>query len=162
MKTVGTLSVLLGGIALRMVLVRAGRDELRLLRALSASLLQLAQQITATLAPLPRLLRQGEWPQEAQPFFSAVLSNLEGGSTPEQSWRAAARSTPLKENERTLLASPAVVLRGEEEQLLRALRASAQALEAAAREKAAQRGEQERLITAVCVCGTLMLLVVML
>lgn len=162
MKTAGTLSVLLGGLALRAALVRAGRDELGLLRALVASLTMLSQQISATLTPLPRLLRQGDWPREAEPFFLMILDGLDGGNTPEQSWRDAAQTMPLKENERALLAVPSTVLRGEEEQLLRALRASAEALEAAARERAARRGERERLITAVCVCGTLMLLLVIM
>lgn len=160
MKTAGTLSVLLGGLALRAALVRAGRDELRLLRALAASLTLLTRQISATLAPLPRLLRQGDWPREAESFFLMILDGLADGSSIEQSWRAAAQAMPLRENERALLAAPSEVLRGDEEPLLRALRAAAEAMEAAAREKAARRGEQERLITAVCVSGTLMLLLV--
>lgn len=162
MKTVGTLSVLLGGLALRAALVRAGRDELRLLRELAASLTLLAQQIAATLTPLPRLLRQGDWPREAEKFFLCVLDGLSDGASIEQSWLAAAQGMPLDAPSRALLSTPAAVLRGEEEALLRALRATAEALACAAREKAARQSERERLITALCTSGTLMLLLLIL
>lgn len=158
----GALSVLLGGLALRTALVRAGRDELRQLRALSEALVLLAQRISATLTPLPRLLRQGGWPREAEPFFDMLLERLDAHDPPETCWRTAAQAMPLAEPERAALALPAAVLRGEEESLVRALRIAAEMLSSAAREKAARRGERERLITAVCLSATLMLLLVML
>lgn len=162
MRAAGALSVLLGGLALRAALVRAGRDELRLLRALSEALVLLAQRISATLTPLPRLLQQGGWPREAEPFFDMLLELLDAHGVPETCWRTAAQAMPLAEPERAALALPAVVLRGEEEALVRALRIAAETLLSAAREKAARRGERERLITAVCLSVTLMLLLVML
>ncbi len=162
MKAAGTLSVLFAAFALRAALLRTGRDELRLLRALAFSLTVLAQQISATLTPLPKLLRRGDWPQAAQPFFLGVLEGLDSGHSLEQSWQVAAQTIPLAEPERALLAAPAAVLRGNEEQLLRALRAAAQALGTAAQEKAAHRAARERLITTVCMSGTLMLLTLVL
>ena len=64
----------------------------------------------------------------ADAFFADVLAQLENGTPLPDGWREAAARTPLGEREQAVLSGLADAFGGEEDAVLRALRAAAQAL----------------------------------
>lgn len=76
-------------------------------------------------AAAARTARRGKY---ADAFFADVLAQLENGTPLPDGWREAAARTPLGEREQALLSGLADTFGGEEDAVLRALRAAAQAL----------------------------------
>ena len=128
MKLLGAALILCGAALQCHALLGARRQERAALRELSAALESLERGIRASLTPLPRLLGQRGAGKYADAFFADVLAQLENGTPLPDGWREAAARTPLGEREQALLSGLADTFGGEEDAVLRALRAAAQAL----------------------------------
>lgn len=151
MKLLGAVLILGGaGLLCREKLSRR-RAEREALRALAAALEELEREVRASLTPLPRLLERCAAGGRAESFFAAILSQRqrEPDAPLPDHWRAAAHSLPLSLREQESLARPAAALGGEEEDLLRALRAASTELRASLAERERSAAGEERLIAAI-------------
>lgn len=162
LRVAGAACVLAGGVLLRAAMLAPSRRRMRAARRLSAAFGQLAQRISVTLAPLPRLLRGIRAGEDADEFFGRVLRALDGGETLERAWSAAADALPLDEDARETVRLLGAQLDGGEESVLRALYAAARALEAQSAQLRAEQAARERLTGAMCLAGSVMLLILAL
>ena len=124
MKLLGAALILCGAALQCHALLGARRQERAALRELSAALEGLERGIRVSLMPLPRLLGQRGAGKYADAFFADVLAQLENGTPLPDGWREAAARTPLGEREQALLSGLADAFGGEEDAVLRALRAA--------------------------------------
>ena len=124
MKLLGAALILCGAALQCHALLGARRQERAALRELSAALEGLERGIRASLMPLPRLLGQRGAGKYADAFFADVLAQLENGTPLPDGWREAAARTPLGEREQAVLSGLANTFGGEEDAVLRALRAA--------------------------------------
>lgn len=164
MKLLGAVLILGGaGLLCREKLSRR-RAEREALRALAAALEGLEREIRVSLAPLPRILEHCAAGGCAAPFFAAILSQRqrEPDAPLPDHWRAAARSLPLSLREQESLARPAAALGGEEEDLLRALRAASSELRAALAERERNAAGEDRLIAALSLSLSLLFAILLI
>ena len=162
MKLLGAVLILCGAALQCRALLGARKRERDALRELSTALEGLERGIRASLTPLPRLLGQRGFGRYADAFFSDVLARMEGGSPLPDGWRGAAARTPISERERAELAGLADALGGEEDDLLRALRAAAQTLRDALRERERDRARDARLVTTLCLSLSLLVTILLI
>ena len=164
MKALGAALLLCGTALLCRALLASRRHERETLRALAAALENLEREIRVSLTPMPRLLAQHGQGANAESFFAAVLALRE--AQPERSlpdcWRVAAQQLPLSPQEQESAARPADALGGEEENLLCALRTSAQELRAALALREAESARERRLIPALCFSLSLLITVLLI
>lgn len=160
MKLLGATLILCAAALVCHALLAERRRERETLRELSAALESLEREVRASLTPLPRLLARRGYGQYADAFFAAML---ECGELPlPERWRAAALSLPLSPREREVVARPASALGGEEDDLLRALRAAATELRRALEEKERARAGETRLITSLAFSLGLLLTILLI
>ena len=162
MKLLGAALILCGAALQCHALLGARRQERAALRELSAALEGLERGIRASLMPLPRLLGQRGAGKYADAFFADVLAQLENGTPLPDGWREAAARTPLGEREQALLSGLADAFGGEEDAVLRALRAAAQALHGALTERERQSARDTRLVTALCFSLSLLVTILLI
>ncbi len=162
MKLLGAALILCGAALQCHALLGARRQERAALRELSAALEGLERGIRASLTPLPRLLGQRGAGKYADAFFADVLAQLENGTPLPDGWREAAARTPLGEREQALLSGLADALGGEEDAVLRALRAAAQALRGTLMERERQSARDTRLVTTLCFSLSLLVTILLI
>ena len=112
--------------------------------------------------PLPRLLGQRGAGKYADTFFADVLAQLENGTPLPYGWREAAARTPLGEREQAVLSGLADALVGEEDAVLRALRAAAQALRGTLIERERKSARDTRLVTTLCFSLSLLVTILLI
>ena len=142
MKLLGAALILCGAALQCHALLGARRQERAALRELSAALEGLERGIRASLMPLPRLLGQRGAGKHADAFFADVLAQLENGTPLPDGWREAAARTPLGEREQAVLSGLADALSGEEDAVLRALRAAAHSASSSASSPSFRRSSE--------------------
>ena len=98
----------------------------------------------------------------ADAFFADVLAQLENGTPLPDGWREAAARTPLGEREQALLSGLADAFGGEEDAVLRALRAAAQALRGTLMERERQSARDTRLVTTLCFSLSLLVTILLI
>ena len=98
----------------------------------------------------------------ADAFFADVLAQLENGTPLPDGWREAAARTPLGEREQAVLSGLADALGGEEDAVLRALRAAAQALCGTLMERERQSARDTRLVTTLCFSLSLLVTILLI
>ena len=157
MKLLGAALILCGAALQCHALLGARRQERAALRELSAALEGLERGIRASLMPLPRLLGQRGAGKYADAFFADVLAQLENGTPLPDGWREAAARTPLGEREQA-----ANTFGGEEDAVLRALRAAAQALRSTLTERERQSARDTRLVTTLCFSLSLLVTILLI
>ena len=162
MKLLGAALILCGAALQCHALLGARRQERAALRELSAALEGLERGIRASLMPLPRLLGQRGAGKYADTFFADVLAQLENGTPLPDGWREAAARTPLGEREQAVLSGLADELGGEEDAVLRALRAAAQALRSTLTERERQSARDTRLVTTLCFSLSLLVTILLI
>ena len=162
MKLLGAALILCGAALQCHALLGAQRQERAALRELSAALEGLERGIRASLMPLPRLLGQRGAGKYADAFFADVLAQLENGTPLPDGWREAAARTPLGEREQAVLSGLADALGGEEDVVLRALRAAAQALRSTLTERERQSARDTRLVTTLCFSLSLLVTILLI
>ena len=155
MKLLGAALILCGAALQCHALLGARRQERAALRELSAALEGLERGIRASLMPLPRLLGQRGAGKYADAFFADVLAQLENGTPLPDGWREAAARTPLGEREQTVLSGLADALGGEEDAVLRALRATLT-------ERERQSARDTRLVTTLCFSLSLLVTILLI
>ena len=162
MKLLGAALILCGAALQCHALLGARRQERAALRELSAALEGLERGIRASLMPLPRLLGQRGAGKYADAFFADVLAQLENGTPLPDGWREAAARTPLGEREQALLSGLADAFGGEEDAVLRALRAAVQALRGTLTERERQSARDTRLVTTLCFSLSLLVTILLI
>ena len=162
MKLLGAALILCGAALQCHALLGARRQERAALRELSAALEGLERGIRASLMPLPRLLGQRGAGKYADAFFTDVLAQLEHGTPLPDGWREAAARTPLGEREQAVLSGLANTFGGEEDAVLRALRAAAQALRSTLTERERQSARDTRLVTTLCFSLSLLVTILLI
>ena len=162
MKLLGAALILCGAALQCHALLGARRQERAALRELSAALEGLERGIRASLMPLPRLLGQRGAGKYADAFFADVLAQLENGTPLPDGWREAAARTPLGEREQAVLSGLADAFGGEEDAVLRALRAAAQALRGTLMERERQSARDTRLVTTLCFSLSLLVTILLI
>ena len=162
MKLLGAALILCGAALQCHALLGARRQERAALRELSAALEGLERGIRASLMPLPRLLGQRGAGKYADAFFADVLAQLENGTPLPDGWREAAARTPLGEREQAVLSGLADAFGGEEDAVLRALRAAAQALRGTLTERERQSARDTRLVTTLCFSLSLLVTILLI
>lgn len=162
MKLLGAALILCGAALQCHALLGARRQERAALRELSAALEGLERGIRASLTPLPRLLGQRGAGKYADAFFADVLAQLENGTPLPDGWREAAARTPLGEREQAVLSGLANTFGGEEDAVLRALRAAAQALRSTLTERERQSARDTRLVTTLCFSLSLLVTILLI
>lgn len=162
MKLLGAALILCGAALQCHALLGARRQERAALRELSAALEGLERGIRASLMPLPRLLGQRGAGKYTDAFFADVLAQLENGTPLPDGWREAAARTPLGEREQAVLSGLADALGGEEDAVLRALRAAAQALRGTLTERERQSARDTRLVTTLCFSLSLLVTILLI
>ena len=159
MKILGALLVLLGGLSLRCALLRRRRERTEAGEELCRCLDRLRRGIFVLRLPLPRLVE--ECRQECRltaPFWGALALAMASQTPFPAAWREALRQ--LGEPYAALMAPVGQALTaGEREDLINLAR---EEVYRAVQEERRQRGEQARLITALCLSGALLLIVVLL
>ena len=162
MKLLGAALILCGAALQCHALLGARRQERAALRELSSALEGLERGIRASLMPLPRLLGQRGAGKYADAFFADVLAQLENGTPLPDGWREAAARTPLGEREQAVLSGLADALGGEEDAVLRALRAAAQVLRGTLIERERQSARDTRLVTTLCFSLSLLVTILLI
>ena len=162
MKLLGAALILCGAALQCHALLGARRQERAALRELSAALEGLERGIRVSLMPLPRLLGQRGAGKYADAFFADVLAQLENGTPLPDGWREAAARTPLGEREQAVLSGLANTFGGEEDAVLRALRAAAQALRSTLTERERQSARDTRLVTTLCFSLSLLVTILLI
>ena len=98
----------------------------------------------------------------ADAFFADVLAQLENGTPLPDGWRKAAARTPLGEREQAVLSGLADALGGEEDAVLRALRAAVQVLRGTLMERERQSARDTRLVTTLCFSLSLLVTILLI
>lgn len=162
LKGLGCALLLAATLLLRGGILAEKRARRTALRELSAALSALARGIRLTLTPLPRLLSTIPCEGAARDFFSLVTAALARGETLSQSWDRASRALPLPTREGELLRALAPALSGDAESVCAALTLTARELSEAERLLAQRQREDERLATALCLGGGLLVSILLL
>lgn len=155
MRGLGAALLFLGAALVRAAYLGERRRERCALREMVQALAYLEQGVRVLHLPLPRLLERQGGGRYADGFFARILEKhtaLPDCPLPE-CWRAAALTLPLPTREREAICRLADALGGEEEDLLRALGGGARQLQKALEAMEEKSGQEERLITAVCMSG---------
>lgn len=161
LRCLGAGLILLAALLTRATLLRERRAVQRTRSALAAAFEAMAAEIRALLTPFPALL-QRPCAVEAEPFFHAVSQALRRGSALGEAWREAAGTLPLPEEERCALALLGGQLEGDEQSVCAALNLAALRLRASFDERERRRGQDERLVTALCLGAGLLLAILLL
>ncbi len=162
MKLLGAMLILCGAALQCRVLLAARKRERDALRQFSAALEGLERSVRASLTPLPRLIERRGAGQYADAFFSAVLARLREGAPLPDGWREAAALAPLAERERAVLSCLADAFGGDEDDLLRALRAASQSLRDALHEREHDSAREGRLVTTLCFSLSLLITILLI
>lgn len=157
----GTL-ILFAGVLLRGALLGGAREELRTLRTMRDALLALEREIALTLAPLPELLSRGGFGEAADAFFAAVSDAVQSGQTLGDAWRDAAQRIFLPNGQKTRFARLGSMLGGGEESVRRTLLFAADELSRTIEAREREKRERERLTTALCFSGSLLLAMILI
>ena len=157
MKWLGSVLLLAGGYGLRRLLLQRYREHLEIGEELCRALDLLQQGIFHLREPLPFLLRRCcRESRLLRPFWEALFTGVEREEIFDTLWTEAL----------TLLPEPYAALwrplghalyLGEQEELLILTREETHCV---VREDRRQKGEREKLVTALCLSGSLLLIVV--
>lgn len=159
MKLLGFMLLLAGGIFLRSELLRAYRERLALGEELCRGLDELRREIFRRQRPLPEVLRRC---REKSRYSGTLWEGLLTGIALERGFSG------LWEEQCALLPPPydallqglgAVVAAGEQEEALVLTR---EELRSALAEQRKRKGERDRLVTAMCLCVSVLVGVVLL
>ena len=154
--------LLAASLLLRQALLSRAGLRRRTLRSLAESFFSLARDVHLTLTPLPALLHELGYAEEAEPFFGAVREGFLRGETLPAVWQTAAKDLPLSERERASVAALGSALGGEEESVCAALTHTAQELSDAEQALFARSREDGRVMTALCLGGGTLLGILLL
>ena len=131
MKAWGIACILLGAVWGMQANLSERRRRRRLLSDLRAALARMAEEIRITRAPLPDLLGRlsATCAPDAAAFFRNVSDGARRGGTPSALWLTASDALPLSASDRQTLRELAPVLRGDEEQIRKAVKLASARLE---------------------------------
>ncbi len=160
LRWLGAGLILSAALLTRRTLVGERRERQRTRRALAAAFSDMEAEIHALLTPLPDLLNRCRDP-EAELFFSSLSAAMRQGKSPDTAWRDAVEALSLPEEEKTALMPLGGRLGGDESGICGALALAAGTLRADYDEAERRRGQEERLTTAFCLGGGLLLIILL-
>ena len=162
LRGVGAVLILGAGLLLRGTIVSKARREERTLQEMRDALLGLEREIALTLTPLPVLFASGGYGEAADAFFASVSEGLRAGGTLRSCWAESASELALSLSEKDRVAQFGASLGGDEKAVRRALRAMADELSEVMETRQRGRAQRERVTTALCVSGSVFLLLILI
>lgn len=164
LKLLGSLCILFGGVASRMMLVGATREELAVLDELVSAFGRMEDEIRLNRMPLPRLLERlaSGRKSAAAAFFRAVCAAALKGEVLPEVWRREAARLPLHKNEQAVVGDLGEKLSGDEESVLKALAFARRQLLRTLEKKREQQRDLERRSTAVCFSSAALLIILLI
>lgn len=160
MQWIGAGLVFISGFVVRGHIVgdmRANRQALSFAIALTE---KLARDIAFDLTPVPRLLQR--YAEEGKnPFCGDVIQEMSFGNGLALSWKIAAQRLRLSDEQREHFAALGGCFSYEEEGVQRALRSTAEEYRTQLAQLTQKRQERERLVTALCLSASTLLLVLL-
>ena len=154
--------ILGAGFRLRGTILSKSRRSERTLRQMRDALLALEREIAFALTPLPMLFARGGYGEAVDAFFASVSGGLRAGGTLASCWAASTETLTLPLSLKDRVARFGTTLGGDEEGVRRALRAMADELTDALEMYRRERSGRERITTALCVSGSVLLLLILL
>lgn len=162
MKLMGSLLILTGGGLLRQTRLRADRRRKQALTDLAAALSAMSGEIRMARTPMPELLRRQA--EACGADVGAFLRSAAAASAGEEGlaggWARGVPDLPLDEPERELLLG--LDLRGDEEQVCKALSLVSLRLGRRAEEQERKRPEETKRTTALCFSGAALLVILLI
>ena len=162
LRGIGAILIIGAGLLLRGTIVSKARREERTMCVLRDALLAIEREIALTLTPLPVLFTRGGCGEIADTFFASVSEGLRAGGTLRSCWAASARTLTLPQAVKDRVAQFGAMLGGDEEAVRRALRAMADELSDAMEVREREQAQRERVTTALCVSGSVFLLLILI
>ena len=161
-RSLGASLILAAGFLLRKLAVDKYRNEEAVLQDLCSALLYLQEQVEMNLLPLPKLLQRGG--ELGIVFFQNILEIQKSSSSQnlENCWHSAVQNLPLDKLEQVLLIRLADSLNAEECSLIRAVKGAREHLQFTLQERKAKRAEKEKVASACCLYGSLLLLILLI
>lgn len=132
------------------------------LREIAAALMMLGDAVHATLAPLPRLLRELSCGETARGFFEAVSKELARGASFDRAWSLCVQALPFDAREKAMLAAVGAAALGDEGAICAALTQAAARLSAAEEALASSERAQSRVTDALCLGSGAILCILLL
>ena len=131
MKAYGIACIALGALWGMRTNLSERRRRRRALSDLRAALARMSEEIRIARAPLPDLLARlgATCAPDAAGFFRAVSEGARNGGSPSALWSEASDALPLSAEDARTLRELAPVLRGDEEQIRKALKLASERLE---------------------------------
>ena len=163
MKAWGIACILTGAAWVTRVSIRERRRKRALLSDLRAALSRMGDEIRLARIPLPELLESlaSDYGPDAAAFFRTVSDGIRNGRKPSELWTARTDALPLSPTDRAALREFATVLRGDEEQIRRAVTLVAERLERSLRDMDAASDADTRRCAALIFSAAALLVILL-
>lgn len=163
-KLLGSLCILSGGAAAWWVQAAERRRKRETLSDLLTALRRMAEEIRMARTPLPDLLESlaRDCGPDAAAFFRASAGAVRQGGDLSKAWAAAAEALPLSGGDKAGLQDLGKDLRGDEENVCKAVSLVIYGLAKSAEEQDRRRPQEERRATALCFSAAALLVILLI
>lgn len=164
LKLIGSLCILGGGFLLRRISLAQRRRQRDTLSELACALRRMSEEIRSTRKPLPLLLKQltDHCETEAAALFAAAAEAAAAKGSVERVWREAAETLPLSRETGHTLAELGADLRGDAEQICNAISLVMLHLSVDAEEWDKNFRTDGQRISALCLSGAALLVILLI
>lgn len=163
-KLLGSLCILAGGAMARWVQAAERRRRRDTLSDLLSALRRMAEEIRMARTPLPDLLERLSWDcgPDAVAFFQTAADAARRGGELSMAWAAAAKALPLPDGDKAVLQDLGKDLRGDEEEVCKAISLVIYSLAKSAEEQDRNRAQEDRRATALCFSAAALLVILLI
>lgn len=163
-KFMGSTCILSGGLMTVLLQLRERRRTRTALADLLSALRRMGEEIRLCRTPLPRLLKtlSASCHEDAATFFTAVGDGVRCGEDAETLWRHRAFCLPLPVAAKQALSEVGNALRGDEENMCKAISLAILVLEKCAAEWDKQQPETEKRTAALWLSGAVLLVILLI
>ena len=163
-RLLGSACILTGGLMTVLLQLRERRRTRTALDDLLSALRRMGEQIRLCRTPLPRLMEtlSASCNEDAAAFFSAVGGGLRHGEDAEMLWRQHTARLPLPVAAKQALSEVGNALRGDEENMCKAISLAILVLEKCAAEWDKQQPETEKRTAALWLSGAVLLVILLI
>lgn len=162
LKVVGAALILSAGVVMRRRLLFDGRREQKALFQLTQLLLHFSGEIRLLRRTMPQLLSRRGFGEYGDRFLADVASGAARDRDMAKSWCRAAENLPIAQREREELAALGGFFSADAASLSVHFSAAAQLLQQSAAKKQIEAQKREKLITALCFSGSLLLSILLI
>lgn len=163
-KLLGSLCILSGGFLARWAQAAERRRKRDTLSDLLTALRRMAEEIRMARTPLPDLLERlsRDCGPDAAAFFRTVADAARQGGELSEAWAAAAEPLPLDGGDKADVQALGKDLRGDEENICKALSLVIYNLAKSAEEQDRRRPQEDRRATALCLSAAALLVILLI